>query len=68
MKLVNIEIKIFVSSERYEELLGNFQERRGLMITLKLTKRQGFTISLENTFLEKPYGGDVKLTLQLFWD
>ena len=54
MKLVNIEIKIFVSSERCEELLGNFQERRGLMITLKLTKRQGFTISLKNTFLEKP--------------
>ena len=27
------------------------------MIILKVTKKQGFTLSLENTFLEKPRGG-----------
>ena len=31
------------------------------MIISKVTKKQGFTLSLENTFLEKPWGG-VKLT------
>ena len=28
-----------------------------LMIILKVTKKQGFTLSIENTFLEKPHGG-----------
>ena len=27
------------------------------MITLKVTKNQGFTLSLEDAFLEKPKGG-----------
>ena len=27
------------------------------MIILKVTKKQGFTLSLEDTFLEKPQGG-----------
>ena len=27
------------------------------MIILKVTKKQGFTLSLENTFLEKPQEG-----------
>ena len=37
----------------------------GLMITLKVTKMQGFTLSLQNTFLETPQGG-VKLTPTFF--
>ena len=27
------------------------------MITLKVTKKKGFTLSLKDVFLEKPYGG-----------
>ena len=27
------------------------------MIISKVTKRQGFTLSVETTFLEKPHGG-----------
>ena len=39
-----------------------------LIITLKVTKKQGFTLSLEDTFLEKP-GRGVKLTTPLFlWE
>ena len=35
-----------------------------LIIILKVTKSLGFTLSLEDKFLEKPHGGDggVKLT------
>ena len=29
------------------------------MIVLKVTKKQGFTISVENTFLEKPQGSQI---------
>ena len=29
------------------------------MIIFKVTKNQGFTLSLENTFLEKPQGGQI---------
>ena len=30
-----------------------------LMIISKITKKQGFSLSLENAFLEKPQGGGV---------
>ena len=33
-----------------------------LMIILKVTKNQGFILSLEDTFLKKPQGDRVKLT------
>ena len=33
-----------------------------LMIILKVTRNQSFTFSLENSFLEKPQGGRIKLT------
>ena len=35
-----------------------------LKIILKVTKNQGFTLSLEDTFFEKPQGWGVKLTLR----
>ena len=38
---------------RNEELSG----KMCLMIILKVTKKQGFTSSLENTVLEKPHWG-----------
>ena len=31
-----------------------FSEKMWLMILLKVTKKQGFALSLENIFLEKP--------------
>ena len=43
--------KISISSEQVEELQWNFQEKRDLV--LKVTKMQGFTLSLENTNLEQ---------------
>ena len=36
------------------------------MIILEVTKNQGFALSLENTILEKPQGGEVKLRQQPF--
>ena len=43
--------KISISSEQLEELQWNFQERRDLV--LKVTKKQGFTLSLEYKNLEQ---------------
>ena len=37
----------------------NFSGKLGLMITLKVTKDQGFTLSLEDTFLEKTQVGQI---------
>ena len=34
-------------------------EKMCVMITLKVTKIQGFTLSLEETFFEKPRGGQI---------
>ena len=40
-----------------------FSEKMCLKIILKVTKNQGFTLSLEDTFFEKPQaGGGVNLT------
>ena len=48
-----------------------FSGKMWLMIILKFTKKQGFNISLENTFLEKPQaplvGGGLWLTAFLGW-
>ena len=51
MKMLILNEKISISSKQPEELQCNFQERRDLI--LKVTKKQGFTLSLENTNLEK---------------
>ena len=42
-----------------------FSGKMYLKITLKVTKNEGFTLSLEDTFFEKPQGG-VKLTPSRF--
>ena len=42
--------------------MRNFNEisgKMGLMIILKVTKNQGFTPSLQDTFFEKPQGEEV---------
>ena len=42
-----------------------FSGKMWLMIVLKVTKNQGFTLSLENTFLEKPQGCQIDPTSAL---
>ena len=53
MKIVNIDGENLHTSERLEEFQGNFRE---ICDFLKVTKKQGFTLPLEDTFLEKPQG------------
>ena len=36
-----------------------FSEKMCLMIISKVTKKQGFTLSLEDTLFEKPVGGQI---------
>ena len=36
-----------------------FVEKIRLMISLKVTKEQSFTLSLEDTFFKKPQGGQI---------
>ena len=35
-----------------------FSEKMCLKIILKVTKKQGFTLSVEDTFFKKPQGGE----------
>ena len=52
MKIANITEKFFISSERLEEF--QFSRKMWLMIILKVLKKHGFTLFLEDTFFEKP--------------
>ena len=60
MKIVNIDgenLHIFWTT------LGismKFSGKMWLMTMLKVRKKQGFTLSLEDTFLEKPQGGQIE--------
>ena len=49
--------KIFMFFEGFAEFQWNFQEK--YMITLKATKKQGLTFSLENAVLEKIAGRQI---------
>ena len=51
LEVLILNEKISTSSEQLEELQWNFQERRYLI--LQVTKKQGFTLSLEYTNLEQ---------------
>ena len=56
LEIVNIEgenLHIFWTTWR---ISIKFSEKMRLMIRLKVTKNQGFTLPLENTFLEKSQG------------
>ena len=55
--------KVFISSERLDKVNEIFRKYVCFMIILKVTKKQGFTLSLKDTFLEKPQR-EVKLTPQ----
>ena len=52
MKIVNIKEKTFISLERFEDF-NKLSGRMWLLIILKITKKQGFSFSLEDIFLEK---------------
>ena len=57
MKIANIDIEIL---HFFWNTAGNSMKFSGKMcfkIILKVTKNQGFTLSLEDTVLEKPQGG-----------
>ena len=56
MKLV-LNKKIYMSSERLAGSLVRFCRKHVTYDTVKSHKKQGFTISLEDTLLEKPHGG-----------
>ena len=49
MKIVNID-------EENLHISMKFSRKMPLKIILKVTKIKGFTVSLEDTFLEKPQG------------
>ena len=44
-----------------------FSRKMFLKIISKVTRNQGFTLSLENPFSQKPQGGGVKLTHPVVW-
>ena len=57
MKIVNIDrenLHIFWTTW---VISVKISENMWLVTILKVTKNQGFTLSLEETFLEKPQGG-----------
>ena len=56
MKLV-LKKKIYISSERLAASLVKFCRKDVTYDTIKSHKIQGFTISLEDTLLEKPHRG-----------
>ena len=66
MKIVNIDrenLHIFWTTW---VISVKISENMWLVTILKVTKNPGFTLSLEDTFLEKPQGGVVKLTFITF--
>ena len=61
INIVNNEKEVLHIFQMTGETSMRFSWKMWLTITLKVTKRQRFTLSLENTFLEKPQR-DIKLT------
>ena len=60
MKIVDIDEENLNIFKTTWGVSMKFSWKKWLMIILKATKNQGFTLSLEDTFLEKSQGG-VKL-------
>ena len=61
INIVNNEKEVLHIFQMTGETSMRFSWKMWLTITLKVTKKQRFTLSLENTFLEKPQR-DIKLT------
>ena len=56
MKIANIDREILHNFWTTWGILMKISGKMCLMIILKVTKNQGFTLSLEDTFFEKPQG------------
>ena len=53
----NTKNKVIIIIIKLKEIISiKFSGKLWLMITMKVTKKQGFTLSLEDTFFEKPQG------------
>ena len=57
MKIANIDREILHNFWTTWGISMKFSGKMRLMIILKVTKSQGFTLSLEDTFFEKPQEG-----------
>ena len=57
MKLANIDRDILHDFWTTWGISMKFSGKMWLRIILKVTKNQGFTLSLEDTFLKNPQGG-----------
>ena len=57
MKIANIDREILHIFWMTWGISMKFSAKMWLMKILKVTKNQGFTLSLEDTFFEKPRGG-----------
>ena len=57
MKIANIDREILHNFWTTWEISMKFSGKMWLMIILKLTKNQGFTLSLEGTYFKKSQGG-----------
>ena len=58
MKIVNIDEESLHMFWTSSGISMKFSEKVWLMIILNITKNQDFTLSLKNTFLEKPQGSN----------
>ena len=62
IKIANIEREILRIFWTTWENSMKFSGKMCFKMILKVTKNQGFTLSLEDTTFEKPQGGEVRLT------
>ena len=65
MKIADIDREILYNSRTTSGISMKCSGKMQLMIILKVTKNQGFTLSLKDTFFGKPQRS-VKLTPQTF--
>ena len=56
MKIANTDTEILHNFWTFLGISMKFSRKILLMIILKVTKNQGFTLSLEDTFFKKPHG------------
>ena len=59
IKIANIDVEILHNFWTTSGISMNFLRKMSLLIILKDTKNQGFTLSFEGTFFEKLRGGQI---------
>ena len=65
VEIAKIEEEIFISSELLDEFQWNFEENI-ICDNIKCHKKSEFTLSLENTILEKPQAGGGQIDPPVF--